>query len=414
VPVLLSLFWVFNPYVISTTLNGMETMMAFFFVLLFLYYFDSKQPLTGGKSTFVLGVILGLAMLVRLDAIFLGISLFLLMTFKLLKGRLLFQRYVKTMLLVASGSLLAYSPWMVYSYIHTGKIFPVSGKAIRLITLSTVNDAPTIGNLYLPMLLKGLKALWFGNAFLIVLLCLVTLGYALVFGFSRRHLKLIIERFKRHSLFLVYGIILFLAYVLYFFAPYYFPRYLFPEILILLFGLAVMIDLWLVAKIKSKHKMVLGVPVMVALVIMLVAGGFPRFFVSKEVNCCGYMNIGMWAGANLEPGSKVGSCQSGALGYFAENLKVINLDGVVNNPCYQALRKRQATEYIKSQRIDYVIGWVVNFDFLSKYSTNYQQSDFALVGTIPGYKSWDKEWFVTVVNYGQLDTLLHTGKPSEW
>jgi hypothetical protein len=228
VPVLLSLLWVFNPYVISTTLNGMETMMAFFFVLLFLHYFDSKRPLTGDRSTFALGVILGLAMLVRLDAIFLGISLFLVMTFKLLKGRLLFGRYVKTLLMTALGVLLAYSPWMVYSYVHSGKIFPVSGKAIRLITLSTVNDAPTIGNLYLPMLLKGLKALWFGNAFLIVLLCLVMLGYALMFGFSRLHMKLVIERFKRHSLLLVYGIILFLTYILYFFAPYYFPRYLFP------------------------------------------------------------------------------------------------------------------------------------------------------------------------------------------
>jgi hypothetical protein len=93
---------------------------------------------------------------------------------------------------------------------------------------------------------------------------------------------------------------------------------------------------------------------------------------------------------------------------------VINLDGVVNNPCYQALRKKRATEYIKSQKIDYVLGWVINFDFLSNYSTNYQKSDFALVGIIPGYKSWDKEWFVTLVNYGQLDTLLHTGKPTEW
>jgi hypothetical protein len=408
-PIIVALFWVFNPYVISTTLNGMETMLGVFFVLLFLYFYDSDRSFLNGRRPFLLGVILGSAMLARIDSVFLGFALFLTLTFGWLRRDLTAGRYLKTLLLVALGAVLVYSPWLVHSYAFTGEVFPVSGKAIRLITLSSVSGSPTVENLYLPMLLKGLKTVWFGNAVPILLLFAATLAVILMGGPVKPRIKTILERMKKLRLLFLYVISLFLAYVLYFFAPYYFPRYLFPATLVFLFCLVVMIGLWLETATKRIHRVAMSVSVVAALIIMLVMGGFGRFFLSKGTNCCGYMNIGLWAGANLEPGSKVGSCQSGALGYFAENLKVINLDGVVNRPCYEALRNKRATEYIKEQGIEYVLGWVVNFDFLKSRSTDYEQSDFALVGKIPRYKSWDQEWYLTMVNYGQLDTLLDTG-----
>ena len=48
----------------------------------------------------------------------------------------------------------------------------------------------------------------------------------------------------------------------------------------------------------------------------------------------GYMNIGLWARDRFPPGTVIGSSQTGALGYFADRLKVINLDGVVNRECF--------------------------------------------------------------------------------
>jgi hypothetical protein len=405
-PFILSLFWIFNPYVISTTLNGMETMMAVFFVLLFLHYCDSSKPLEGGKRAVLLGAILGAAMLARIDSIFLAFSLFVLLTVRSLSGRLHLKRYLRILLPVGVGVLAVYAPWIVYSYVFTGEVFPVSGKAIRLITLSSVDGSPTLGNLYLPMALKGLKTVWFGNAGLIILLCAIALGYVLTVRLRKSYLSMMIDGLKRYSLLFLYAASLFPAYVLHFFAPYYFPRYLFPLTLVFLFLVGVMIDLWLETVAKKQYRIALAVPVVAALAVMLTAGGFSRFFLSREANCCGYMNVGLWAGANLTPGSRVGSCQSGALGYFAQNLEVINLDGVVNNPCYEALRQRRVTEYIKGQRIQYVLGWVVNFDFLSRQSTNYRESDFALVGKIPRYTSWDQEWYITMVNYGQLDSLI--------
>jgi len=404
-PIVLILLWIFNPYVISATLNGMETMISFFFILLFFYYYDLSQPQEGGKRSFMLGVILGVAMLARIDCILWVSSLLLLLTYRLLSKNVSFKRYLRTLLFVGTGALLTYSPWIVYSYAFTKDIFPISGKAIRLITLSSVNHAPTLENLYLPMVLKGLKAIIFGNATLIGLLCAITLGYLYVGRFGKLHIKMMIDRIKRFGLVFLFGISLFFVYTLYFFVPYYFPIYLFPVILIFLFCLLTVMDLCFETIKRKTHRLLVIIPSAVVIVVAIFIGGFTKFYLSKELSCCGYMNIGLWAGANLEPGSIIGSCQSGALGYYADNLKVINLDGVVNKPCYEALVKRQALEYIKAQKIKYVLGWVVNFDFLSRQTTNYKKTDFLLMDKILHFKSWDQHWYVTMVNYGNLDSL---------
>lgn len=410
-PIIVALFWIFNPYVISTTLNGMETMISFFFVLLFLYYYDLSQPLEGSKRSFILRMILGLAMLVRIDSIFLGFSFLLVLSYRFISNRISFTRYLKVLFFVSTGAMLIYSPWIFYSYLFTKEIFPISGKAIRLITLSSVDHAPTLQNLYLPMVLRGLKAIAFGNAILIGLLCAITVGYLYAGRFGKPHIKMIIDRVKRFGLVFIFGISLFFVYVLYFFAPYYFPRYLFPLILILLFCLLILIDLCLEHVDKKSHKIWFIVPVVLALLLAIFAGGFTKFYLSKNSSCCGYMNIGLWAGANLEPGDIIGSCQSGALGYYADNLKVINLDGVVNKLCYEALKGKQALEYIRGQKIKYVLGWVVNFDFLSKQTTNYKKTDLLLIDKILHFKTWDQYWYITMVNYGNLDSLPQTKLP---
>jgi len=216
------------------------------------------------------------------------------------------------------------------------------------------------------------------------------------------------DKTKKLGLVFLFGFSLFLAYVWYFFAPYYFPRYLFPLVLIFLFCLLVLIDLCFETVNRRLCNVWFIIPLIAGLLIMIFPGGFTRFYISKTETCCGYMNMGLWANENLQPGSIVASCQSGALSYFADNLIVINLDGVVNKPCYEALKRKQVIEYIKEQKIKFVLGWVVNFDFLSKQATNYQKTDFIQIDKILDFKSWDQYWYVTMVNYDNLDSL------SEW
>lgn len=60
--------------------------------------------------------------------------------------------------------------------------------------------------------------------------------------------------------------------------------------------------------------------------------------------------------AHLPPGATVGSHQSGALAYIADrHFRVVNLDGVVNPPAFQAIRTRHLDAYLRALRINYLI-----------------------------------------------------------
>jgi hypothetical protein len=56
---------------------------------------------------------------------------------------------------------------------------------------------------------------------------------------------------------------------------------------------------------------------------------------------------------------------------FAPNL-VINLDGVVNKQCYESLAEKRNFQYVKEQKIEFVIGWPSAFHLIKHKSTGFQ------------------------------------------
>ena len=58
---------------------------------------------------------------------------------------------------------------------------------------------------------------------------------------------------------------------------------------------------------------------------------------------------------HLPPSSLVGAFQSGAIGYFNDN--VINLDGKVNPDVVEVLANHRLNDYVIDHGIDYVIDW---------------------------------------------------------
>ncbi len=75
------------------------------------------------------------------------------------------------------------------------------------------------------------------------------------------------------------------------------------------------------------------------------------------------MNIGLWARRNFAEGEVVGAAQTGALGYFADNLTIVNLDGVVNQECFEYLKNRRAMEYIRKTNVRHLLLWTANEKF---------------------------------------------------
>ena len=124
-----------------------------------------------------------------------------------------------------------------------------------------------------------------------------------------------------------------------------------------------------------------------------------KVFLSEDNKNFGYMNIGLWCSKNFKNGMVIGSSQTGAIGFFAPNLKVVNLDGVVSKACYESILAKTNIEYIKENKIEAIIGWQQNLNFIKNESKNFKDSDLTVLGSVPGIKTRNYEWYICKVNY---------------
>ncbi len=393
--------WVFNPYVITTTLNGMETSLSFFFITFSFYRYYSFKFLSkeyGLKNMFTWGIILGLTILARIDNSFLVFIIAIMLTLDI------FERYKNvslvavtlTYLLVGLGTVLI--PWSLYSWMYSSDIYPVSGKAVRLISLAWLDNA-SIGNAILIMFSNVLNLILEAHQLLLISVAGLFIIFPLIkkYGISRKTLRINIARY--HPI-LLFSAAIILSYTCYIYTPWYFHRYLFPIILLLLVYLAVFADMYDTMIIHKFTRLFMRS----ILFILFIVGSimpieFRALYTSTDTTSQGYMNMGLWAKKHFKDGTIVGACQTGALGYFADNLRVINLDGVVNKACYESLEQRECIKYIKKSKIEYLIGWRSNIEFIIKQSADIKQSDLIMIGEIPGFKSWGTEWHLWKINY---------------
>ncbi len=51
-------------------------------------------------------------------------------------------------------------------------------------------------------------------------------------------------------------------------------------------------------------------------------------------------------------------------------------------------------DYVLEERLDYVIGWEMNIDFLRYYSSRPVDDALEPLGRIPGFRSWNYDWFL--------------------
>lgn len=391
---LTGLFWVFSPFAIATTLNGLETSIAVFFLAcgyLIGYHLLSKKivPL----SRYVLfGVVIGLGIWARIDTLI----FFAVLSAVILLGRTYqykqFWSHTRNLMLSALIGLLVSAPWFVYSFLYTGDVYQISGKAVRFQSLAIVDHMPTLRNWYLPMLYRaGLSAVMPGLPLLaisFVLLCVLAWKRKSIF--KRRNSPTVLLLASA----IIYSAVMVLAYGLYIFTPGFFPRYMFPIFLTHLLLFAFVLDLFC-TEFPAVPFRTLFLPVMGLLALLFVTNPVVKgFFESNPPQIYGYRKLGIWANENFAPGRRIGGSQTGALSYYATNHVVINLDGVVNKACYESLVRRQNLEYIREKEIEYIIGWDMNIDFLKKHSSGYLPGDLVFVEEIDEFTTCTLPWKV--------------------
>lgn len=400
-PALAGLAWVLNPYIMLTTANGLETTIAFFFMA-FAYYFYHRlrlfEPSEATPARFLaFGVLLGISVLARIDNAFFAVVMVAALAWSYSRAGLHGKIIAGNLTIIAVGAILTYLPWLVYSYRYTGDIIPISGGAVRYLSLSSVGHQPTIGNWFLHVIKWSAGTIVKYNA-LYIAISIISLG-AIILAGRKGTMGEIRARLAPHLPILVYGAILFLAYTFYIFTVWYFKRYFFPIALIFILISSAFVELLNVRLGQGRGLKLANAAITALIVASCVLHPLVRtLYFSKDTAAMGYMNLGKWADRNYAPGTVVGSCQTGALGYFARDLSVVNLDGVVNKACFRALTEKRAINYMKETGIEYFIDWEANRDFIIRESRNFKNDDLIFESKIEAFTSWRHEWLVYRVN----------------
>ncbi|HEY3402398.1 MAG TPA: hypothetical protein VGK59_03365 [Ohtaekwangia sp.] len=386
IAVLTSILWIFNDYIIQTSLNGLETIMATFFIVTAAYYFYLiyYQKKERKNIHFIgLGLFAGLACLTRVDSL---IFAFILGIFILIR-----EFPDKKLWIIRSGfygisALAVFSIWIAYSLYYTGLWYPESGKAVRLISLTHINFKTNLA-FFQKMFWQAGVVEWKGNGFLIVLIAIM-----LLVAWRKKALK-----FSSFNPILPIGIFcisILLAYTCYVFTDWYFYRYFFPLTIAFLLIFALLANTIFPFLTASKKIYYGGLILAIWFIPLFIKGTFVDYYIGPPSKTLGYRNIAVWANENFPEGTIIGASQTGALGYFCTKLKVVNLDGVVNGECYKYLVEDRNMDYIRLRKIEYILGWTINMDFIRLRTKNFQESELELIKNIDDFYSWNNQWGV--------------------
>ncbi len=398
-PFISVLTFIFLPVTIANISNGLETSISFFFFVLIFYYLYKHWPeglkIDLPKQAFLLGIIVGVAMLARIDNIMLmpGIIVFGILKYR--KGDFTRYQLIKNFLYLSAGIFLIYFPYMALSYSFTGDFFPGSGKAVHQIGKDMV-DYHSGGQSGLFTLLQlSFKNIYMNYSVIIVFAIITTFIYRL----KTRACPWFKGSIVMHLPMITISLFLFTSYTFYLTATWFYSRYFFPLSLFFVIIAAFASNQLLSSFSSAKSKtLVFSVIVLVLIAVNIARPGFKDFFF-KEYQKSGYLEIGKWADEYFPRGAVIGSNQTGALGYFSKDLNVINLDGVVNKDAYIAIKNKGLIDYVKNRKIEYFIDWNINYEFLLRNSKDFKVNDIELIKKINGLKSWDYDWYIYKVNY---------------
>ena len=393
-PFLVALAWILHPYAILTALNALETSVAFCFMAAFLFALDrlrdAPSSLARPAVPFGLGVLLGVAALARIDSLLLAPVLAGLCVALKRRAGLSWVGLVAAAGAVALGALVALAPWLAYSWHWTHDLFPVSGRALRYISLSSVDHAPTFANFYRPMLARAAGIVARRNALWWALIAALAAGLP----WLRVGARGIGARLASAAPALAFSALLFAAYAGWVFGPWHFARYLFPLTAALLLVVAALVDLWGHALAPGRVRAAFTVTIAAVVIAGSVAQpAFRRLLAPRFGGTWGYRRIGLWARDHFPPGAVIGGSQTGALGYFADRLVVVNLDGVVNRDCYEAMRAGRMLDYVRRAGVRDLV-WQDDIELLARESPRTRPAAVTRIGRIGRFETWGASWYL--------------------
>lgn len=369
------------------TLNGLETGLSAVFVLAStLYYlkkFLSQPDQVSLKENFLLGFMLGLMILARIDTVFF-VLVILGYHITINRRETIGKRFIQTSIIGGIASMISF-PWWWYNLHYFGHFVPTSGLSqsqlipvgenITALIQLIINSFLFIG--YIPYK----RSLGVIHSMLITAIIFSTL-IIMVVPTIRSQANEVVQSIKKNwklkyvVLPTVFSLAMIVYYTVAFGAPHFLARYLFVfHVLVISFASILLTELWQYYSNNYPHVARTVAIIFSSIVLFVFAYTYRWNFQPSIAQQNDFLQISKWIQRHTSPTETVGMGQSGTAGYF--NTNVTNLDGKVNFNLVRARWSNNSCAYMESARFDYLIDWQKFFDDLSlcRVLENYKRID---------------------------------------
>lgn len=358
-------------------MNGLETGLYFTAILCCLeaYRRLRSRPWPSAGHLVGFGALLGVTVLVRIDAVFLVAAFGIVHCWHFRRS---LGRAAAQAITFAAVAAIVSSPWWIYNAACFGSLVPTSGHA-EAVTSGTLVYSPARN---LAALLPGLNTLFYPFTYLPGKRLLEKnfpgggLGYSVVTTIVLSALILIAARrrgsegrsqgdmlqaplvadFAPAAL---HACMLFVYYTFFFAAAHYILRYLAPAYVFTVPASAALVVGVVRRLCGGRVRLAAGGVAAIAVLLTIGLGLFVgSLFSARSVF---YADQWGWVRDNLSGrDAKVGAAQTGTLGYFRRS--AVNLDGKVNYEALSALKTGRIGNYILDKDIEYLIDWPINLE----------------------------------------------------
>ena len=381
-----ALIWAFSPIVTKQSANGLETALASLMIAISVFYYlekirSAENPGTG--RFMILGILLGLTVLARIDGVLL-ILVMLLDYLVLLRAKGISAKRLGRLSLVPLGVLFLYGPWLLFNMAVCGSPLQDSGAATRFLSLAyagyfgygtgsmasrgpdssfiwahlthAISTMKVIPPMHLIFRLIDRAGAMLGSpggfhsaGNIIGFLALGGIGFTALRWRRDERKK---RRGEVHFL-VLFAAVLCASYATYVFGMFFFLRYFYPVYLIACIYLAFLLQdvhEWYARRsVAMRRAVILASALYVGL---FAAFSYSQAFRSRPIYP--FYDVSHWVTENTGEAEKIGVFQCGTIGYLSKR-QIINLDGKVNRGALEAMKSGCLDAYLRKEGIEVVI-----------------------------------------------------------
>jgi hypothetical protein len=374
--------WIWTPYVMNQTINGMETTLAFLLLLIVISYYWRINDNTHSTfhSWFLLGLLLGLGFWARVDFGMLGLAVALDQIWSIVQNEKSMRPIkLRNISLCSVTALAVAAPWIIFTVLRTGDFIPISGKAVHQITTVLLNRINPNHPAFSVMMFSFFQKEFLLNQPFSALFNNIA-WQLLVVGFSLVGLILAIrdQQLRSRLRFLwIFQVFIVLSYIIFVGGYWHFYRYFFPVFSLMLFLHAVNLR-FLVAKLKLQQSILVTVLFLLLIPFVISYSSNYQSLWSRKYPPR-FLSAALYIKDKISPEVKIGSFQSGCLSYWLDN-QVVNLDGVTNENAYFHLKNKTMDSYLNELQVNYIVEEVYLFKMWDNHLGSQLSKNFTKVG----------------------------------